>query len=691
MSRIFSNNAVFHNVYVKGEVSKPYTSQYGHTYFTLKDKSSQVPCIIRRENRKNIAFQIEHGMKLLVSADVGIYLPHGKYQLLIKSAVEDGLGQLYVRLQQLKRKLSQEGLFDEKHKKELPGFVKSIGVVTSKGGSVIYDIIKTVRQNWPFCQVVLFPASVQGPNSKNELALQIKRADSLNMDVLIVGRGGGSLEDLWSFNEEEVVRAIFNAKTPVISAIGHEDDVTLCDMVADVRASTPTMAASLAIEDKNAIMSNINHYNERLITFVSKKIDDYKKELKFMLEKAVFSDSEFVYKFKKKDFDDLSKRFAVASTDIVKSKRLGLEKITNEYVIRYPCKMQLDSSGYNLDELKTRLIDAMNFIINNHRVNLDKVTDSFNFSSKNLLKSKNHELEIIKSYLKTNPCQSRVEISKNELVGFENRTFKALSLKISDSRKDLDYICQRNIIRNPSMIFTEKSRNFDIEVEKFINSSNNILTSKNHNLEMVKQYIKTNPCKGKVDRSKKELAEYRNRTVKALSLKISDSRKDLDYICQRNIIRNPAVIFTEKSRSFNVEVDKFVNSSNNVILENRYRLESYKKAPVIKNRLDDYFKRSSDEINGMNLRLEKSYKSIVTENRKDLNNVLESKIIKDPYILLEKPKQELRIYEDRLDNVHQMIELRKAQKKQKATYIKIIVAIITIMIIILIVILGGIL
>lgn len=601
MSRIFSNNAVFHNVYVKGEVSKPYTSQYGHTYFTLKDKSSQVPCIIRRENRKNIAFQIEHGMKLLVSADVGIYLPHGKYQLLIKSAVEDGLGQLYVRLHQLKRKLSEEGLFDKKHKKELPGFVKRIGVVTSRGGSVIYDIIKTVRQNWPFCQVILFPASVQGPNSKNELASQIKRADSLNIDVLIVGRGGGSLEDLWSFNEEEVVRAIFNAKTPVISAIGHEDDVTLCDMVADVRASTPTMAASLAIEDKNAILSNINHYNERLITFVSKKIDDYKKELKFMLEKAVFSDSEFVYKSKKKDFDDLSKRFAVTSTDIVKSKRLGLEKINNEYVIRHPCKMQLDSSRSNLDELKTRLIDAMNFIINNRRVNLDKATDSFNFSSKNLVKSKTHELEIIKSCLKTNPCQSRIELSKNDLK------------------------------------------------------------------------------------------EYRNKAIREVSLKTDDCRKDLNFICQKNIIKNPDIMILDKSRDFDGVLDKFLNVSNNVVMQNRYRLDSYRNSQPIRNGLNDYLAENSDEIKALNSRLEKSFKSVLDENRKDLDLALGSRIIKNPYLLLEKPKRELKIYGDNLENIKQVIELKKTQKKQKERYIGIIAAIVIVMIIILIVILGGIL
>ena len=259
MESQFKSNPNFRNVYVKGEVSDMFISAYGHLYFNLKDKKSQVPCIVYKWFRRNLQFDIEDGMKLLVIANVVVYAPHGKYQLDVRSATEDGLGQLYVKYQQLKKKLEKEGLFDDKQKKDLPHFVKRIGVITSKGGSVIHDIVKTVNENWPFCQVFLFPAAVQGENSKTELVTQIARADNSDMDVLIVARGGGSIQDLWSYNEESVARAIFNAETPIISAIGHEDNTTLADLVSDKRASTPTMAASLAIEDKKNIMENINH------------------------------------------------------------------------------------------------------------------------------------------------------------------------------------------------------------------------------------------------------------------------------------------------------------------------------------------------------------------------------------------------------------------------------------------------
>ena len=338
MKLFFDNEPSFKEVHVKGEVSGPYTSARGHFYFTLKDKSSVVSCIVYQWFRKNIDFEIKDGMKLLVIANVGVYPPHGKYQLDVRLATEDGLGKLYVKLQQLKEKLTKEGLFDKEHKKPLPEYPKRIGVVTSKGGSVIHDILKTVRENWPYCEVILFPSAVQGANAKNELIKQIRKADSFNLDVLIVGRGGGSLEDSWSFNEESVVRTVFECNTPVISAIGHEDDVTLTDLVADIRASTPTMAASFAIKNKEEVLNNINHLNMRLISFMSSKLDEYKKQFGYMLSKPLFVDKTYVYGSKKSDFDGLQNRFYLTSNDMINSRRVMLDKITSEYVIRHPCK-----------------------------------------------------------------------------------------------------------------------------------------------------------------------------------------------------------------------------------------------------------------------------------------------------------------------------------------------------------------
>lgn len=553
MESHFKDNPSFRNVHVKGEVSNKYVSANNHLYFTLKDKRSQVPCIVYSWFRGNIKFDIEDGMKLLVIANVGVYAPHGKYQLDIRSAVEDGLGQLFVRYQQLKKKLAKEGLFDEKHKKDIPRFVKRIGVVTSQGGSVIHDIIKTVRENWPYCQVILFPAAVQGANSKNELITQIERADGYGMDVLIVARGGGSIEELWSFNEEDVVRCIFGCRTPVISAIGHEDDVTLSDLVADRRASTPTMAASMAIEDKSSILENVNHYNSRLIASMSSKIDDYKRQLDLMLSKALFSDRDYVYRSQKNDFDNLCSRFASSSNELVNQRRMALNKTTTEYVIRHPCKMQVDASRHNLNELRTRLIDAMERMLNENRVGLDKATDKFKFSSKNMIISKSHDLKILKSHYRTNPCQNRIDFERYHLDLMNDRIFAQANLIADKNRRDFDLLCN-----------------------EFMNCSNEIILRKSHGLDAIMNY---------------------------------------------GIVRNPQRIYLPK--------------------------------------------------------------------HEELERLKNRKIIKDPYLILKTYKKELNIYDEKLDKIKQVIELKEEQQRQKRKYLIAIAVIVVVMIMILII-FGGI-
>ena len=624
MESQFKSNPNFRNVYVKGEVSDMFISAYGHLYFNLKDKKSQVPCIVYKWFRRNLQFDIEDGMKLLVIANVVVYAPHGKYQLDVRSATEDGLGQLYVKYQQLKKKLEKEGLFDDKHKKDLPHFVKRIGVITSKGGSVIHDIVKTVNENWPFCQVFLFPAAVQGENSKTELVTQIAKADDSDMDVLIVARGGGSIQDLWSYNEESVARAIFNAETPIISAIGHEDNITLADLVADKRASTPTMAASLAIEDKKNIMENINHYNSRLITFVSSKIEDYKKQMQFMLSKPLFADETYVYKSKKRDFDDLCSRFDSSSGELVKSNRVMLDKITTEYVIRHPCKMQLDKSKSNLNELTNRLIDAMDFIINSQKVNLDKASDKFKFHSEKLLASKRNSLEISKSYFKANPCQDKIDLSKKELVSNKNMIIKEVNLRVENNKRELNYVLEKSIFKNPNLIYSNKSRDFKYLTDKFISKSNELILTKTHDLDSVrsKSVIK-NHLDGYIDSSNEDLVNLKLKLNKGYKSKINESKKDFESILNEKLFKNPEMLFNSKTE----QLDK-IKSSN---------------------------------------------------------------CLKNPYVLLDGYKAELKIYEEKLDKINQVIMLKKDQEKQKATYRKIIVAIAVLVMILLIIVFGGIL
>lgn len=417
LHKFFKNEPSFKQIHIKGEVSSVSISSSGHLYFNLKDKRSSIPCVIYRQFRKDFDFKIKNGMKLLVIANVNLYVPYGKCQLDVIEAHGDGLGRLYVKYQQIKEKLEKEGLFKEEFKKALSEFPERIGVVTSRKGSVVHDILKTVNDRWPYCQVILFPSSVQGASATSQLISQIKRADSFGFDVLIIARGGGSIEDLWCFNDEKLARIVFDCKTPVISAIGHERDGTLCDRVSDVSASNPTKAAVLAINDRDKVSSQLTNYNVRLVNYMSSKIESYKKHYDFMLSKSLFRDSSNVYGAKKRDFDDLCNRFEYSSGEIINSKRNRLDKIKSEYVIRYPCRIQLDMLSNKLNELQNRLIDSMDSIIKTNWHNLDNTTEEFRFLSDKFISAKIHTLDNIKSnYTIQNPLKLQINKKSQKLT-----------------------------------------------------------------------------------------------------------------------------------------------------------------------------------------------------------------------------------------------------------------------------------
>ena len=548
MENFFKNESTFKNVYVKGEVSGTYISAKKHLYFTLKDKRSEVPCIVYNWFRKSIGFEIENGMKLLVTANVSVYWPKGKYQLDVRSATDEGIGKLTIAYEQLKRKLRNEGLFDYKHKKALPEYPKRIGVVTSKGGSVIHDILKIVKRDWPYCHVLLFPAAVQGSSSKEELVTQIKNADEYKLDVLIVGRGGGSLEELWSFNEECVVRAIFECKTPVISAIGHEDNTTLSDLVADKRASTPTMAASLAIKNKRDVFNNVSHLNRRLMTFISSKVDKNKKDFENLLKKAVLRDPSNVYSIKHDSFDLLCNRFNVISKELIHSNIHELAKIKSSYSIRHPCKIQVDLSKSKLNELKTRLIDVMNFIMNNYRVNLDKIINEFNFQSDKLIASQRHRLESIrKSYLIVNPCIMQLDSVRSQL--------KTTNDKLNNS---MDKIYNSNEYRYAEL----KNR--------FKSQSNEMILTHTYELNLIKTSpALKNPLKNHIEKNDHELNNLYSRLENSFNQTIKDNQNSLNVILDKNIIKNPYLMLDQYRSELNKYGEKLdkINKVNLIELE----------------------------------------------------------------------------------------------------------------------------
>lgn len=284
---VIESDTNLYRVFVKGEVSNAKTYSSGHTYFTLKDEKSQISAVIFAQS--NISIKLTNGMKVLAIGRVRVYEPNGNYQIIIDSIKEDGIGELFEKFEKLKEELRLNGYFDEAHKRPLKKFPKKIGVVTSKSGAVIEDIKNIIKNRYPLVEIILYPSSVQGDNAVPELVKQIEYANSkMEVDTLIVGRGGGSLEDLWAFNEKAVALAVYNSKIPVISAVGHETDYTICDFVADLRAETPSAAAVAAtpsvIDLNKEIDINIkllNHHYKNIVELKKKNLSDLEKQVIF--------------------------------------------------------------------------------------------------------------------------------------------------------------------------------------------------------------------------------------------------------------------------------------------------------------------------------------------------------------------------------------------------------------------------
>ncbi|MDN3438046.1 exodeoxyribonuclease VII large subunit [Planococcus sp. APC 3900] len=264
------------DVYVKGELSNVKIHTSGHIYFTLKDNAARLPGVMFSANAKSVKFKPESGMTVLIRGDVTVYEASGQYQLYAQSMQADGIGDYYLAFEQLKEKLAKEGLFNASYKKPLPRFPKRIVVVTAQTGAAVRDIIITLHRRYPLADVVLYPTLVQGSGATQSIVQSIQAANKGDFDVMIVGRGGGSIEDLWAFNEEAVARVIFDSRIPVISAIGHETDTTIADFVSDLRAPTPTAAAELAVPSQAELLERIASYRSRMYRMVSGSVNQQK-------------------------------------------------------------------------------------------------------------------------------------------------------------------------------------------------------------------------------------------------------------------------------------------------------------------------------------------------------------------------------------------------------------------------------
>lgn len=283
------NDEMLNNVLVKGEISNFKNHYTGHMYFTLKDENSLIKCVMFKTYTTHLSFMPKDGMKVIVLGGVSVFERDGVYQIYAKAMKEDGLGNLYVAYEELKNKLSNEGLFDEKYKKPIPFMPKTIGVLTSNTGAVIRDIINVSTRRNPNVNIRLYPVPVQGSGAGEKIAEGIELMNKNKLaDVLIIGRGGGSIEDLWPFNEEIVARAMFNSEIPIISAVGHETDFTIADFVADLRAPTPSAAAELAVANIDDVRENLRAYNNRYKVSLKKKIELMKMSYEKCMTRQAF-------------------------------------------------------------------------------------------------------------------------------------------------------------------------------------------------------------------------------------------------------------------------------------------------------------------------------------------------------------------------------------------------------------------
>lgn len=277
------NDGLLCNIAVKGEISNYKIYPSGHHYFTLKDDGATLKCVMFRGNAVRLRFKPEHGMKIIAMGKISVYPRDGAYQLYCTALALDGVGDLHAAFEQMKAKLAAQGLFDPSHKKQLPAYPGVIGIVTSSAGAAVHDMLRILRKRYPLTKALLLPVRVQGAEAPGEIAIAIKYANKYKLcDVLIVGRGGGSLEDLWAFNEEIVARAIYDSKIPVISAVGHEPDVTISDFVADLRAATPSNAAELVVPDQDNIRQNLDGICAAMVSSLNRQIVNARKHLNLL-------------------------------------------------------------------------------------------------------------------------------------------------------------------------------------------------------------------------------------------------------------------------------------------------------------------------------------------------------------------------------------------------------------------------
>jgi exodeoxyribonuclease VII large subunit len=340
VKQLIDNEPALFSVCVRGELSNYKIYPSGHHYFTLKDSESSIRCVMFKGNAMKLRFRPESGMGVTAFGRVSVYPRDGAYQLICTGLMPEGTGDLQVAFEQLKKKLSDEGLFDREHKKPIPRYPEKIAVITSSAGAAVHDMIRILGHRWPLTKVILLPVRVQGVEAPPEIVGAIRYANEFKVaDVIITGRGGGSIEDLWAFNDERVARAIYASEIPVISAVGHEPDVTISDYVADLRASTPSNAAELAVPDIAEFEDGLRSYEIRAQQAMNKKLNTLRAKLDSLSEKRVMSDPTAQINDRRIDLDHCRDRLVSAGEKIISDKKHEYVRLASSLDAMSPLKV----------------------------------------------------------------------------------------------------------------------------------------------------------------------------------------------------------------------------------------------------------------------------------------------------------------------------------------------------------------
>ena len=376
IKNMFDEKEQLHHIYLKGEISNFKHHTRGHLYFTLKDENSRISAVMFSTAAKNLKFEPEDGMKVLVCGRVTVYEANGGYQIYVEEMSLDGIGNLYLEFERLKAQLEKEGLFKQEFKKTIPKFPKKIGIITAPTGAAIRDILSTIKRRYPICETILFPALVQGVGAKESIVAQLNRAQDFDLDVIICGRGGGSIEDLWAFNEEIVARAILASNIPIISAVGHEIDFTIADFVADLRAPTPTGAAEMAVPNLVDLNNLIDQYRIRSDEAINNILIINNRKLNELKNSFILRNPMSLYEIKEQKldvlFDSLNK---IINTKLTEYK-VRLNNIKSSYILKNPLgiyDVKKETIAKHSDSLKKTIISVINTNSYNYKLLINKL------------------------------------------------------------------------------------------------------------------------------------------------------------------------------------------------------------------------------------------------------------------------------------------------------------------------------